>query len=149
MSEEQQGEVVVEQPQPKKRRRVLVDVSVVSRAGQSALVQWAIPGSKRIARGFVPVDAIEDGKCALAALEAAQRYGTPWGRLVSKLLDEIDLTPQRVEDALYAHGIWTVHDIEQNTAQAMQAISGITGKIVPILHGEGGQYEKQEQLGGK
>ena len=142
MTDEHQEEEVVEQPKPRKPKRKLVDVTVVAQEGQAALVQWVVPDSKSIARGFLPVDAIEDGKCDVAALEAAKPYGVPWGKLVAKQLAEIDVSPQHIQDALYGQGIWTVADIEANTIGAMRAISSITAPIVPALHGMGGRYEK-------
>jgi hypothetical protein len=147
MAEDHQEEAVVEQPKARKPKRKMVDVSVIAQEGQAALVQWVVPDSASTARGVLPVDAIEDGKCDVAALEAAKPYGVPWGKLVAALLEKLDVSPQHVQDALYAHGIWTVADIEGNTVGAMRAISSITAGIVPALHGMGGEYEKGQ--GGK
>jgi len=140
-------ETAVEQPKPRKPKRKLVDVTVVAQEGQAALVQWAVPGSASVARGVLPVDAVEKGKCDAAALDAAKPYGVPWGKLVTDLLEKLDVSPQRIQDALYGHGIWTVADLEGNTVGAMRAVSSITAPIVPALHGMGGEYEKGQ--GGK
>lgn len=145
--EEHSEQVAAEQPKRKRKRRVLIDVTIVAQEAKGALVQWMIPDTQRVARGYIEASAIEKGRCDEEVLAAAHRYGVPWRKLVGKLLLEIDLNPQRVEDALYAHGIWTVADIEQNTVRAMHAISLITGRIVPMLHGEGGKYEKEGQGG--
>lgn len=147
MAEDHQEEEVVEQPKARKPKRKMVDVGVVAKEGQAALVQWVVPDSKSLARGVLPVDAIEDGKCDVAALEAAKPYGVPWGKLVVDLLEKLDVSPEHIEAALYGNGIWTVADIEGNTVGAMRAISSITAPIVPALHGFGREYEKGQ--GGK
>jgi len=146
MSEDHLEEAIIEQPKAKKPKRKMVDVTTIAQEGESVLVQWHDPDSKSIARSFVPPEAIEDGKCDMVALEAAQRYGIPWGKLIAKLLAELDVTPYHIEAALHSHNIWTVADIEGNTTGAMRAISSLTASIVPALHGLGKEYEK---AGGK
>ena len=144
MTEEKQGEVTVEQPQPKKQRRVLADVTVVSQEGEGALVQWMKPDGKHVARGFVAVADIEDGKCDKAALKAAHPYGVPWG----KLIDLTKITPEGVEDELHRRQIWTVSDIEKNAMGAEQALLAAARLSIGDLHNRGSKYERSEKDGG-
>ena len=147
IEEQQQDEVVVEeqQPQPKKRqRRVLVDVTVISQAGEGALVQWMKPDGKHVSRGFVAAADVKDGKCDKAVLKAAHPYGVPWAKLL--VLDPIvEIVPERVEDELHRRQIWTVADIEGNAMTAQHALLFVAGLSIGDLHNRGSKYERSEK----
>jgi len=145
MTEEHQEEMVVTEeeqpPKPKKKRRVLVDVRVIEREGEGALVQWMKPDGKNVARGFVDVADIKDGKCDKTALEAAHPFGVPW----AKLIDVTKLTPERIEDELHRRQIWTVADIESNTTAADRALLTAAELGIGDLHNRGSEYERSEK----
>lgn len=142
MAENEQKETVVEE-KPKKTRRTLVSVVIIEHPAESEsmLVQWVIPKTNRHARGYVPVDKVEDGKCDAKVLEAAQPYGVPWG----KLFDTTHITPERIELELHRRNIWTVDDLEQRTRLALGAITAVAGPIIGVLHQRGKDHERFEK----
>ena len=142
---EQEEIVVVEEKPKRKPRRKMVDVIIVAQEGDGALVQWVKPNSEKLARGYIPVETVEDGKCDAKALEAAQPYGVPW----STLIDALQVTPERVEAELYRRNIWTVADLENNTQLVMRALTLIVGPIIGVLHQRGRDHERFEKEEGK
>ena len=155
IEEQQQDEVVVaveeeQQPKPKKKRRVLVDVRIIAKEGESALVEWSTPPSG-LSRGFIEADKIESGKVDADVLKAAGPFGVPWGKLVDEDLKAI--TPQAVEHELYRQGIWSTADIESRMKQVQRALIVIMSKAgltVGELHNRGSEYERsgKEDRGG-
>ena len=145
IEEYQQDEVVAVEEQPpklKKKRRVLVDVRIIERAGESALVEWAKPPSGT-SRGFIEVAKIESGSKVDAEVlnKNAHPYGVPWGKLV----DLEAITPQVVEDELHRCGIWVTADIESRLGQVQRAILVVmsqAGLTVGELHNRGSEYER-------
>jgi hypothetical protein len=166
MSEDQQEEVVVvEEEQPKRKRakrKVLVDVVIIREEGESALVQWVVPGlvkpgtdkkTDRLVRGFIEASKIERlaqvrgaqkiGKCDEDVLAAAQPYGVPWEKLID--IEHFNVTSQRIADELHRCGMWTVADIEADTNLAIRSLMSIVGPIIGVLHQRGRDYERFEK----
>ena len=129
-SEELEGEAVA---QPKSRKRTKrIDVLVIAKEGHSALVQW-LENDESLRRGFVDIEAIQNGKCDEAALDAAQPYGVPWEEILS---DMEPVTPQIIADSLRTHGIWTSQDIEADMPRAIRATTRPLMGLAADLHGK-------------
>jgi len=137
----QEGEAQVEQPKPKKRRQ-LVDVKVVALKDESALVEWTewVGAHPFPQRGYVPADAVENGKCDKDALDAAYPYGVPWARFLN--LEHV--TPKRIEAELHRRHIWWTADIDKDVRLAMGAVAAVAGPIIGSLHRQGRDYETFE-----
>jgi hypothetical protein len=109
----------------KPRAKKSATVSVLDARGESALVEWTgKDGEAR--RAYIPAGEIDDGKVAVETLEAGIPYGAPWGELA----EEIGLPPDYAPGfarSLYAHGVWTVEDLERNPKAVVGALVEATG----------------------
>jgi len=77
-------------------------VTVVSKKGETALVQYEVDGSAT--RKYIPVDEIGEGLVLDTVLARGIPYGYPW--------DEMEMTfdGQKFSNELHQLGIWTVED---------------------------------------
>jgi len=107
---------------PAKRR--LVNVTIVTQAGQTVLVQWH-DGVAR--RAYIPADEVKAGKVAVDVLKAGIPYGAPWEEILTDILNSRDISPEAFAAALRGRGIWTVEDMERNPREARRAIDAAVG----------------------
>ena len=106
-----------------------LEVQVVRKRGQSALVQWADAGGQ-LHRAYVPTGAIdEDGNVPESVLEMGIPHGIPWSEVLSP-----SATPESVEAELHRAGIWTAEDLRNNPQAAVGALQAAYGVDLAALN---------------
>jgi hypothetical protein len=114
-----------EQPEakcePERPGPVMIPISVIASKGPSSLVQWSENGKCK--RGFVPTKAIIKGACPEDIIVMSIPHGAAWAQFIQP----VTVSPERLADALYQAGFWTVHDIEVDPIGAQSAINMAVG----------------------
>lgn len=105
----------------------LVPITIISKNGQSALVEWN--DGERLRRAYVPVAEIEGDKCDEYVLSAGIQYGAEW----EQYLSGVTVSPETVADTLRSHGYWTPEDIERNVTRAQSIINMLLGINAALL----------------
>ena len=118
MSEELIQEVEEKPKRPSKRVKK-IPVSVITRKGESALVEWV--EGEEIRRVFIPRDTISaDEKVEEDILSDGAPYGVEWEKVEFPEITSADLAR-----SLRRSGIWTVEDLRLNPNLAISAIKSI------------------------
>jgi mannose/fructose/N-acetylgalactosamine-specific phosphotransferase system component IIB len=92
-----------------------MEVKVIQRRGQMALVEWV--DQAMLKRGFVPVDEVRNDIVKKTVLNRAAPYGVPWEEIV-----KLDATPEMLAQNLRQRGIWTVEDLYAQPDAAQGAL---------------------------
>lgn len=113
-------------------------VKVLNDQGKTALVEWF--EGEQVKRGFIPSKQLsEDGEVSIKVLGAASPYGIPWARVA-----KLQATPEGLEQALHAAGIWTAEDLRTKPMVALGAIQRAYWLDMNILLSAAVEYEKGE-----
>lgn len=111
-----------------------VQVRVIQRRGESALVEW-LDGELQN-RAMIPVTAVVDGHVAEDVLNAGVPYGVPWAELV-----QLTATAEAVQAELYRVGVWTVVDLRQKPQLALGALQRVYGVDLSALMRAAKEFE--------
>jgi hypothetical protein len=93
----------------------MMQVTTITRQGQSVLVEWIDDGNLR--RATVPASTVVDNEVDPDTLAYGVAYGLPWEQMLS-----LRVTPERIADALRRHGIWTAGDLQHSPSAAFAAL---------------------------
>ena len=96
-------------------------VYVIAKKGASVLVQWN--EGETVKRGFVPIKAVTGDQCISDILDMAISQSVGW----DKFIQPITISPERIANALYGAGFFTVQDIERDPIGAQSAINVAVG----------------------
>jgi len=97
-----------------------VQVKVVQKKGQAALVEWLDADGTH--RATIPAKAIKGNLVAKDELDYGIPYGEPWEEMI-----EVSTTPEVIAAELRRCGIWTREDLEVRPNQALGAIQAAYG----------------------
>lgn len=112
-------------PTPK-TRSVKVPVSVVQRHSDTLLVEWAEKGVPM--RGWIPRDAMQEGKAEKSVLASATPYGLSW--------EDVELPavePEKLAVNLRNAGIWTRDDLINKRQAAVGALLSTANISLAVL----------------
>lgn len=109
-----------------KTTTVKLEVTVVERRGESALVEWQEGG--RVHRAVIPAGDVEEGRVEREQLELGIPHGLPWETILT-----LSATPAALADALRRAGIWTLADLERNPRAAYGALQAVYGLDLAAL----------------
>lgn len=93
----------------------MTDIKIISRRGQSALVEYLKSG--KLQRATVPVADIADDQISDYKLKLGIPYGIEWSKYV-----RLEATSQDLEQNLRRVGIWTKEDALNNAQRVLGAI---------------------------
>jgi hypothetical protein len=104
----------------------MIKVKVISKQGQSALVEWHDGEATR--RAYLPIRLLQrdpdkryrSNEWEAQAPELGAPYGLPWAELL-----RLTVTPEEIEKALWQRGIFTADDIERDHGQALSAFQSL------------------------
>lgn len=123
----------------------VVDVKIVRRSGNAALVEWLKGDSLK--RVTIPLSkiAVSDPKGKMGSteksiLEIGIPYGVPW----EEVIGEIKVTPEIIADSLRKHGIWTYEDAQANRQTIVGALQAAYGLDMATLI-RGARKMKEEE----
>lgn len=108
-----------------------IKVKVISLTGKSAVVRFdsrTYVVSRSYVTGSRPGDNIDIDPEAIAT---GTEHGIDWSLIYP---DGITLSPEELQSALYAQGIFTLEDIEHNPNGVVNAVGSITRKISAELY---------------
>jgi hypothetical protein len=103
-------------------RRSKIDVRVISRAGQAALVEWLDKGE--FFRATIPQKEISDGKVYKDVLAAGVPYGLDWSTVKIK-----SIKPSELNRELKRLGVWTLRDVAANPTAFHAAVNRLAGLV--------------------
>lgn len=123
---------------PKQRKAKKIAVTVIRSKGFTALIEWV--EKTRLKRGYLPASMIDaDNMVSDDVLEAATSYGVPWGDVLN-----LQATPEKLEQALHAHGIWTLEDLVTKPNAAIGALQSVYRVDLAALLQAARTFEKGE-----
>ena len=129
------NDAIEEKPKRKTRK---VAVTVIHSKGNTALIEWV--EKTKLKRGYLPASLIEaDNMVSDEALEAATPYGVPWESVIT-----LYATPEKLEQALHAHGIWTLNDLVTKPNAAIGALQSVYRVDLAALLQAARKFEKGE-----
>jgi hypothetical protein len=108
-----------------------LQVKVISLSGKSAVVRFdsrTYVVSRSYVTGSRPGDNIDIDPEAIAT---GTEHGIDWSLIYP---DGITLSPEELQSALYAQGIFTIEDMERNPNGVASAIGAITRKTSANLY---------------
>lgn len=100
-------------------------VKVIAMYGESSIVEWSEEGF--LHRSIVPSKDVNSGGECINPWNGLP-YGLPFAELLS-----VDITPEQIEQALHAHGIWTTEDVIHNSSQVHGAINAAFSNVLSKL----------------
>lgn len=100
-------------------------VKTIGQNDQTILIEWR--DQDGFHRAYLPAHEVEADMCA--SPEMGIPYGVPWSELLQPTV-----TPEALEQALYAHGLWTAQDVlAAKPAQLLGVLQGLYGLDVSAL----------------
>jgi len=115
-------------------------VRVVGRKGHAVLVEWR--DEEGYQRAYVPAKVVEDDYCPDDELLLGIPHGLPWGEIVGDLV----ISGEEIEQALRAHGIWTLEDAQENATRAAAALLAVhKGGVETLVRRAMGAMSKEPE----
>lgn len=97
-----------------------VPVRLVEKRGTSGVFEWLEGDTLR--RVILPLDAFVDGAIEAETLSLGVPYGLDWGKLIT-----LQVTVEKLTEALHRAGIWTAEDMTVNQQAAFGALQSVYG----------------------
>jgi len=92
-----------------------MNVKIISRRGQSALVEYTEGG--KLKRATIPAGDIQEGQVSAYRLHLGIPYGVEWAKYIT-----LQATPEQLQENLRQAGVWTKEDALTNAAKVLGVI---------------------------
>ena len=116
-----------------------VQVKLIRRKGQVALVEWHAPDTGHRHRAYVPFQALrliqipatDEALVFCSKPHEGVLYGEPWEKLITAITLPVD--PEVVAGELRKADIWTADDLRHAPQRALSALQTVLGLTISAL----------------